>query len=406
MGDAMEEKLREHAGPPVSRPARTTFLGIAKPDLRDAEIDEILETLRSGWLTAGPKVQRFQELLTGYVGSPVRVLNSATAGLTLALRLLDVGRGDEVLMPVNTFVACANAIELLGARPVFVDSEPGTGLIDLAHAATLVSPRTKAIMPVHLGGRPLDLDALAAFRERHGITVVEDGAHAIGAAWHGRPVGSWGNLCAFSFHATKNITTFEGGALAVRDAAEAERVECLALQGLSRSGWERHKAGAPHQYDVIEPGYKFTMSDVSAATGIHQLGRLDEWIDRREQIAGRYDELLSGLPLELPTPVPSGVRHARHLYSVLVDADAPISRDDLAGGLREHQIGSSVHFQGVHLMTYYRETYGLAPEDFPVATDWARRSISLPLHHQLTDDDVHDVATAVATVLGLARAAA
>jgi dTDP-4-amino-4,6-dideoxygalactose transaminase len=391
---------------PVSRPARTTFLGIAKPDLGDAEIEEILDTLRSGWLTAGPKVQRFQQLLNGYVGAPVRVLSSATAGLTLALRLLDVGPGDEVLMPANTFVACANAIELHGGRPVFVDSEPGTGLIDLAHAATLVGPRTKAIMPVHLGGRPLDLDALAAFRDRHGVAVVEDGAHAIGAAWHGRPVGSWGNLCAFSFHAAKNITTFEGGALAVRDAKEAERVECLALQGLSRSSWDRHAVDTPHQYDVIEPGFKFAMSDVSAAAGMHQLGRLDGWIDRREQLSQRYDELLSGLPLEPPPPVPQGVRHARHLHTVLVDADAPITRDDLASGLREQRIGSSVHFQGIHQMTYYRDAYGLRPEDFPVATDWARRSISLPLHHQMSDDDVEDVATALATVLRLARAAA
>jgi dTDP-4-amino-4,6-dideoxygalactose transaminase len=386
---------------------REIFLDVARPDLGDGEVEELLDTLRSGWLTAGPKVSRFQDGLARYVGAPyVRALNSCTAGLTLALRLLDVGSGDEVLLPANTFVACANAIEHAGARPVLVDCEPATGLIDLAHAATLLGPQTRAIMPVHLGGRPLDRDALSAFGERHSVAVIEDAAHAIGAAWRERPVGSWGNLCSFSFHATKNLTTFEGGALVVRSSEEAERVERLALHGLSRSSWNRHTANSPHRYDVTEPGFKFGMTDVSAAVGLHQLRRLDVSIERRDQLSRCYDELLAGLPVDTPPQLPPSAHHARHLYTVMVHPEAPLSRDELISALRVRNIGSTVHFQGIHLHTYYGDKYGIRPEELPASTDWAQRSMTLPLHAQMTVDDVDDVANALSAALRSARAAA
>lgn len=351
-------------------------------------------------MTAGPKVRRFEEDLASYLGaSHVRCLNSCTAGLMLALRLTGVGRGDEVLVPANTFAACANAVEHAGARPVLVDSEPGTGQIDLRHAEHLVGPATRAVMPVHLAGRPLDQDALSAFRDRHGIAVIEDAAHAIGAAWRGRPVGSWGNLCSFSFHATKNITTFEGGALVVCDEEQSDRVRRLALHGLDRSAWSRHGTGTPDRYDVAEPGFKFGMTDVSAAVGLHQLRRLDGWIERREDLARQYDAHLRELPVDLPPPVPEGARHAWHVYSVLVHEDAAASRDALINALRRRNIGSTVHFHGIHLQSYYRERYDLRPEDLPVASDWAQRSITLPLHPQMTSADVEDVAATVAATL-------
>jgi dTDP-4-amino-4,6-dideoxygalactose transaminase len=381
-------------------PPRERFLGIARPDLRDEEVDELLDSVRSGWLTSGPKVRRFEGDLADYLGAAhIRCLSSCTAGLTLALRLAGVGPGDEVLVPANTFVACANAVEHAHARPVLVDSEPGTGLIDLDHAASLAGPRTRAVMPVHLGGRPLDQDRLAAFRDRHGITVIEDAAHAVGAAWRGRRVGSWGNLCSFSFHATKNITTFEGGALVVQDAEQAARVQRLALHGLDRSAWSRHGTGAPDRYDVPEPGYKFAMTDVSAAVGLHQLPRLDGWIARREALARHYDACLRDAPVELPPPLPEGARHARHVYSVLVRDDAAISRDDLVAALRSRNIGSTVHFHGVHLQSFYRDRYGLRPEDLPVASDWSERAITLPLHPGLSEADVEDVAAGVGEAL-------
>lgn len=379
-----------------ARPPRERFLGIARPDLRDEEIEELVDSVRSGWLTAGPKVRRFEDQLGRYVGvEHVRCLSSCTAGLTLALRLAGVERGDEVLVPANTFVACANAVEHMGARPVLVDSEPHTGLIDLAHARHLAGPRTRAVMPVHLGGRPVDQDALAALRDDLDITVIEDAAHAVGSEFRGRRVGSWGNLCSFSFHATKNITTFEGGALVVRDEEESARVQRLALHGLDRSAWSRHGTGSPDRYDVPEPGYKLAMTDVSAAVGLHQLRRLDGWIERREELAQHYNECLAHLPVELPPPVPDGTRHARHVYSVLVGVDAASSRDELIVALRARNIGSTVHFHGIHLQSYYRDRYGVRPEDLPVATDWAERSITLPLHPQMTESDVEDVASTV-----------
>ena len=382
------------------RPPRERFLGIARPDLRDEEIEELLDTVRSGWLTAGPKVRRFERDLGAYLeAEPVRCLNSCTAGLMLALRLAGVGRGDEVLVPANTFAACANAVEHAGARPVLVDSEPGTGLIDLDHAEQLAGPRTRAIMPVHLGGRPVDLDALGALAARLGIDVIEDGAHALGAEWRGRRIGSWGHICSFSFHATKNITTFEGGALVVRDEAEAERVERLALHGLDRSAWSRHGTGAPDRYDVPEPGFKFGMTDVSAAVGLHQLRRLDAWIARREELSLLYDECLADAAVELAPPLEPGSRHARHVYSVLVREDAGASRDDLIAALKARNIGSTVHFHGIHLQSYYRDRYDLRPEDLPVASDWAERSITLPLHPQMTESDVEDVAETVTAAL-------
>lgn len=376
------------------------FIGIARPQLGDEEIDEILDTLRSGWLTYGPKVQRFQAALSRYLETPyVRCLSSCTAGLSLALQLHDIGPGDEVLLPANTFAACANVIELRGARPVFVDCDPRTGLVDLAHAEHLIGTRTRALIAVHLAGHPLDLDALARLGARHGIAIVEDAAHAIGARWRGRPIGTGDNLCSFSFHATKNITTIEGGALVVRDPQQAARVERLSLHGLSQSAWDRHGSSGPARYDVVEPGFKFAMNDVSAAIGIHQLQRLDEWIDRREELSQAYDEQLAHLPLTLPAPAPVGARHARHLYAVLVDTDAPVSRDDLAGALSFRNIGTSAHFHGVHLHRYYRERYNIDPEALPNSTDWASRTLTLPLHPAMDESDIALVSAALTDIM-------
>lgn len=376
------------------------FLGIACPQLGDEEIEEVLDTLRSGWISSGPKVQLFQEQLSHYVGVPlVRCLSSCTAGLSLALLLNEIGEGDEVLLPANTFASCANVVELRRATPVFVDCDPHTGLIDLDHAAHLVGPRTRALLAVHLGGRPVDLDALARFGAQHDVAIVEDAAHAIGARWRDRPIGSWGNLCAFSFHATKNVTTIEGGALVVANAEHAERVERLSLHGLSHSAWSRHGSAGPAQYDVVEPGFKYSMNDVSAAIGIHQLKRLDAWIDRRAELARAYDEQLAGLPLVLPPAVAPAARHAWHLYAVLLREDAAVSRDELAGALSSRNIGTSVHFHGVHLHRYYRERYDLRPEVLPNSTIWANGTLTLPLHPGMDEADVATVSAAVSETL-------
>jgi dTDP-4-amino-4,6-dideoxygalactose transaminase len=379
---------------------RSAFLHLARPDIGEEEIAEVVETLRSGWLVAGPKVAAFEAALEDRLGpAKVRCLSSATAGLLLGLRLAGVGRGDEVIVPTLTFAACANVVEQLGATPVFVDSEPMAGLIDMDLVERAVGPRTKAVIPVHLGGRPVDLDCLNSIRDKTGIAVVEDGAHAIGAEWRGAPVGAHGNAVAFSFHATKNLTTMEGGAITLPDGERAARVERLRLQGLSRSAWSRHGSAAPAEYELDEPGFKFSMTDVSAAIGIHQLAKLDRIIDSREEIAQRYDSVLAGLPLELEPPVEDGTRHARHLYAVRVGADAGVDRHAVIDQLAEQQIGTSVHFKPIHRFRYYRETRGLRDEEFPVASSYADRTISLPFHQAMSAEDVDDVAAALAGAL-------
>ncbi|MGI9556816.1 MAG: DegT/DnrJ/EryC1/StrS family aminotransferase, partial [Solirubrobacterales bacterium] len=350
----------------------------------------------------GPKVRRFEEMLGAYIGAPeVRCVASCTAALTLGLRALEIGEGDEVLVPSMTFVASANAVEAVGATPVFVDSEPETGLIDLELAEGAVSSQTRAIMPVHLFGRPVDLERVAELAEGHGIVVLEDAAHALGAEWGGRAVGAWGNLAAFSFYVTKNITTIEGGALTTDDRDLAERVERLALHGLSLGAWQRFSDVGYKHYEVVEPGIKANMTDVQAAFGITQLPQLDVWIDRRAELWARYDELLDGLPLQTPAgDGPPGMRHARHLYPVQVADDAGLSRDQLLDELTSRRIGVGVHYRAVHLHPYYRDTYGLDPEALPVSTDISERTLSLPLSAKVTDDDQDDVVTALREILG------
>ena len=379
---------------------RTEFLVFGSPVIGDEEIVEVVASLRSGWVGTGPKVQRFEQMLAEYVGAAeVRCLSSCTAALMLALRVLGVGPGDEVLVPAMTFVASANAVEQVGARPVLIDAEPGTGLVDLEAAEAAIGPATRAIMPVHMAGRPVDMDRLNGIRDRHGIAVVEDAAHAIGAEWRGRRIGAFGNLSAFSFYVTKNIMTAEGGALATEDPEIAARVERLALHGLSLGAWQRFSDQGFKHYEVVEPGFKANMTDLQAALGLHQLPKLDEWIARREELWDRYDELLAGLPLQTPPPAAEGTRHARHLYQVLVAPEAPLTRDELVDGLVGRQIGTGVHYRGVHLHPYYRDRYQLRPEQLPVATAISERTLSLPLSPKVTEADQDDVVSALGELL-------
>jgi dTDP-4-amino-4,6-dideoxygalactose transaminase len=339
-------------------------------------------------------------MLAEYLGAPyVRCLSSCTAALIVAMNVLGIGEGDEVLVPAMTFVASANAVEHVRATPVFVDSVPGTGLIDLDAAEAAITPRTRAIMPVHLAGRPIDMDRLNALRDRHGILVIEDAAHAIGAQWRGRQIGAHGNATAFSFYVTKNITTIEGGALATPDHDVAEETERLALHGLSVGAWQRYSDAGFRHYEVVKPGYKFNMTDVEAAIGLHQLPKVEEWMKIREARWDRYDELLANLPLETPQPPEADTRHARHLYTVLLDRDAGIDRDGLLNALAERRIGTGVHYRGVHLHPYYRDRYGIDPAQLPVATDISERTLSLPLSPKVSERDQDDVVEALTAVL-------
>jgi dTDP-4-amino-4,6-dideoxygalactose transaminase len=379
---------------------RRAYLPLTTPDFGEPDIAEVADAMRSGWVTTGPRVVALQRELERYVGAPhVCCLSSCTAGISLALRLAGVGPGDDVLVPTMTFVSCANAVEHAGARPVFVDCDPATGLVDLDACAASVTPATVALMIVHLGGRPADMDAVNAFRDRHGLVVIEDAAHAIGAEWGGRRIGSHGNPTAFSFHATKNMTTFEGGALAVTGAADADRVRRLSLHGLSHSSWSRHETSDPARYDVLEPGFKCAMHDVAAAVGLHQLARLDQAIARRHELATAYDERLAELPLDVRVALPGHARHAHHLYAARVRDDAPCDRDAVIAGLHDARIGTSIHFNPIHRYTYYRERYDLSAERFPGAEARGRSVMSLPLFPAMDLGDVDHVAATLTRLL-------
>jgi dTDP-4-amino-4,6-dideoxygalactose transaminase len=379
---------------------RDDFLIFGSPLIGEEEIAEVIDTLRSGWIGTGPKVARFEAMLAEYLGVAFcRCVSSCTAALFLALRALGIGAGDEVLVPAMTFVASANAVEMTGATPVFVDCLPATGLVDLDAAEAAITARTRAILPVHLAGRPVDMDRLGDLRDRHGLIVLEDAAHALGAEWRRRRIGGFGNPTAFSFYVTKNVTTIEGGALATDDAELAAAVERLALHGLSQGAWQRFSDLGFRHYEAVEPGFKCNMTDVQASLGIHQLPRLDRWIEARAELWERYDALLSGLPLELPPPEQPATRHARHLYQVLLAPEPPVTRDELLDGMTARNIGTGVHYRGVHLHAFYRDTYGIRPEDFPATTSFSERTVSLPLSPKLTHSDQDEVVEALADLL-------
>jgi dTDP-4-amino-4,6-dideoxygalactose transaminase len=271
--------------------------------------------------------------------------------------------------------------------------------MDLEAAEAAVTPRTRAILPVHLAGRVVDLDALDALARRHDLIVIEDAAHAIGAEWRGRKVGSGSRLAAFSFYAGKNITTGEGGAIATDDAELATRIEQLALHGLSVGAWKRFSDDGYKHYEATALGSKLNMTDMQASLGIHQLPRLDGWIERRAELWEHYDELLSGLPLELPPAPPPTMRHARHLYQVRLEPDLGVSRDEVLDTLTAHRIGAGVHYRAVHLHGYYSNRFGFGSEDFPVAADISERTLSLPLSPGIDEADQADVAEALAHAL-------
>ena len=375
------------------------FLPFSRPALSRAAIDEVVACLESGWITTGPRVKRFEQDLAAYLGAPhALALSSATAGLHLALLALDLQPGDEVITTPLTFAATLNTIVLAGGRPVLVDVDAQTFNIDVTQLAGAITPRTRAIMPVHFAGLPVDLDPLYALAERQGLRVIEDAAHAIGTEYKGRRIGSFGDTQVFSFHPNKNMTTGEGGCVTTRDAALAERVALLRFHGMDREAWDRFgKTGSQH-YEIILPGLKYNMMDMQAALGIHQLAELEGFIKRRTELAVRYQQRLAGWPqLQLPAAPAYAHRHAWHLYSPLINADAAgMDRDGFMAGLKERNIGTGLHYRAVHLYPYYREHYGFKPGDFPNAEHIGESIVSLPLFPGLSDADQDRVIAAMA----------
>jgi len=383
------------------RGRRLEFLIFGSPAIGEEEIAEVVATLRSGWLGTGPRVQRFEEDFRAYVRCGHAVaLNSCTAGLHLALEVLGIGPGDEVITSPLTFSATANVIVHVGATPVFADVDPQTMNLDPEALARAVTPRTKAILPVHLAGRPCDMDALLQVARRHGLAVVEDAAHAVEARHRGRPIGSIGDLTAFSFYVTKNLVTGEGGMLTTDNAAWAEEIRIKALHGISRDAWKRYSTEGFQPYDTLFPGYKYNMTDLQAALGIHHLARLEANLAVRERHWRRYDAAFADHPLlTTPAPVDSRDRHARHLYTVLLHTEpAGMSRNELIVRLKAENIGTGIHFTPLHLHSYYAKTFGFSRGQFPAAEYIGERTLSLPLSAKLTDEDVEDVIAAVLRV--------
>ncbi len=381
---------------------RGEMLVFGSPLIGQPEIDEVVDCLQSGWLGTGPKVARFEELFGRYVGAPhALAVNSCTAGLHLAMLAAGITPGDEVITTPMTFVATANAILHAGGVPVFVDCDRRSGLIDPEQIEKAITSRTRAVVPVHLYGRPCAMDAICRIAEQHKLLLIEDAAHAIEAVHRGRKIGTIGHLTSFSFYVTKNVVTGEGGMVTTSNPDIAEKIKVYALHGLSQDAWKRFSDEGYKHYQVVFPGFKYNMMDIQAAIGIHQLGRVEQSLVRRNEIWQRYDEAFADLPLELPLPEEPDTVHARHLYAINVDNErCGMSRDEFMHRLQLLNIGTGVHYMGVHLHRYYRERFGFRPEDFPNATWISERTVSLPLSPKLSDDDVGDVIDAVRQVAG------
>jgi perosamine synthetase len=385
-----------------ARPSRRReFLPFHRPFIEAEEIEEVADTLRSGWLTMGPKTLQFERDFAAYVGAPHAIaVNSATAGLHLAVDALELRPGDEVITSPYTFTATAAVVLHAGARPVFADIDAQTLAVDPDDVARRITPRTRALLPVHMAGHPCDMDALHALAHRHGLAVIEDAAHALPARWRGRMIGTLSDLTVFSFYAGKNITTGEGGMITTAREDLAARLRTRRLHGISRDAWKRYTAQGSWYYEVEYPGFKYNMTDINAAIGLHQLRKSDRFHALRARYAARYRAGLGDVPeLVMPAEAPTG-EHAWHLFIVRVREDRlRIGRDEVIEALRARNIGTSVHFIPLHLQPFYQRELDCGPEDFPRATAAYRGAISLPLYPRMTEDDVDDVIEAVRDVV-------
>jgi dTDP-4-amino-4,6-dideoxygalactose transaminase len=402
----MNKPVDSSAAPP-GRPL-LPFLPFALPEIGEEEIAEVVDALRSGWVTTGPKTRQFEGDFAAFLGDATRgeqlhciAVNSATAGLHLALEALGIGPGDEVITTTHTFTATAEVVRYLGADVVLVDIDPATLNIDPALVEAAITPRTKAIMPVHYAGLAADMPAILDIARRHGLKVVEDAAHALPTTCGGQMVGTLhSDATVFSFYANKTITTGEGGMLVTRNAALAQRAKTMRLHGMNRDAFDRFTAKVPSwYYEVVAPGYKYNLTDIAAALGIQQLRRAHAFQQQRVALAAAYDEALAGLPLWLPPRAPGGDMHAWHLYVVRLADDAGIERDRFIERLFDAGIGCSVHYIPLHLHPYWRDRYGLRPEQFAHSQRAYERMVSLPLYTRMGVDDVARVVEAVRAAL-------
>jgi dTDP-4-amino-4,6-dideoxygalactose transaminase len=381
---------------------RAEFLPLSRPSVGETEVAAVVDCLRSGWLTSGPRTGEFERAFAERVGAAHAVaVTSATAGLHLALLAAGIGPGDEVITSPMTWASTGNMILAVGGRPVFADIDPATLNIDPEAVVRAVGPRTRAILPVHFAGQPVDLDALRAIAARHDLSVIEDAAHALGTDYRGRPVGGGSLAAVFSFHPIKVITTGEGGMVTTDDATLAERLRLLRFHGVARDAWGRYGRRGNPDYEVVALGFKYNMTDLQAALGLAQLARLDEFVAARTQLAAWYTEGLAGLPgIEMLGPVSYPARHAWHLLVVRLRPDVlRVGRDDVMEALLAANIGVGLHFKALHLHRLYRERLGVKPEALPHATLASEQILSLPLFPDMTRADVDDVVGALGEVV-------
>lgn len=380
------------------------FLPFARPEIGEEEIEEVVASLRSGWITTGKRAEQFERDFRAWLQADVEAiaLNSATAGLHLALEACGIGPGDEVITTTHTFTATAEVIRYLGADPVFVDVSRETLCIDPERVQAAITPRTRAIIPVHFGGRAAEMTPLTSIARRHNLRLIEDAAHAIPTTSGGRLVGTLdSDVTVFSFYANKTITTGEGGMVVTRDADIARRVRVMRLHGIDRDAFNRFTANAPSwYYQVVAPGFKYNLTDIAAAIGIHQLRKAHRFHARRQQIAEQYDAAFGQLPIIRPPQPNPGDLHAWHLYALQLSADAPIGRDAFIERMFAQGIGMSVHYIPLHLQPYWRDRYELTPTMFPVSQSVFERTASLPIYTLMSDADVERVIAAVRSALG------
>jgi dTDP-4-amino-4,6-dideoxygalactose transaminase len=390
--------------PTVRSPRRKEFLPFSPPAISEQEVAAVADTLRSSWITTGPKTKDFEAKFATYVDAPAALAtNSCTGALHIALAALGIGPGDEVITTPMTFAATVNVIVHEGATPVLVDVEPDTLNLDPARVADAITPRTRAILPVHYGGQPVNMGPIIDLAKRHQVYVVEDAAHSLPARYEGQMIGTLGDFTAFSFYATKNLTTAEGGML-TGDTPLVEQARIWSLHGMNRDAWNRYRKNGSWYYEIVAPGFKYNMTDIQAAIGLVQLQRLEAMQQRRYEVVQQYNAAFEDMDeLETPTERPN-VQSAWHLYVLRLNLDRLIlDRSQFIDEMRGRNIGTSVHFIPIHLHPFYRDRFGWKPEDFPVAYHQYQRLVSLPLHPGLTDQDVADVVAAVKDIIASYR---
>ncbi|HXT63746.1 MAG TPA: DegT/DnrJ/EryC1/StrS family aminotransferase [Pyrinomonadaceae bacterium] len=377
------------------------FIVFGAPQIEREEIDEVVRCLESGWIGTGPRVAQFETEFAAYKGQPfAAAVGSCTAAMHLSVLAAGLAEGDEVITTPLTFCATVNAIIHAGATPVLADIDGESMNIDPIEIEGRITPRTKAIVPVHFAGRPCDMKSITAIAERHRLRIIEDCAHAIETEYHGRKAGTFGDFGCFSFYATKNVTTGEGGMVLTRNENELARIRMLALHGMSKDAWKRFSDEGYKHYFVVESGFKCNMMDLQAAIGIHQLRRVEANWKRREEIWSRYNDAFSDLPVTLPAPPEPETRHAYHLYTLLVDQErAGVSRDEFLEAMTAHNIGVGVHYLSIPEHPVYQEKFGWQPADYPNAMRVGRETVSLPLSAKLTNSEVSYVVEAVRNVL-------